>query len=194
MLYPKPAFKALMDRDPASLRSIWEYLRGLGVEELTGQGRVYGGGLYKLKPKELRSLPLRRREQDVQHTVSVPVQTNLFSLLAFPSLQLASLGAESDADTLCVHVMKRNGATVSGEGRGRLFSVWPPSHPSPPAQHDHILVSPYSSSPIISTSSIWRWSPFQTWKNISKAAPWSSIGSEAVSTNQRFSRSRPILR
>jgi len=53
MLYPKPALaKALLDK-PALLKKVWQALDRISDEALMGEGRVYGGGLHKLEPREL---------------------------------------------------------------------------------------------------------------------------------------------
>ena len=36
----------------------WKALQSITIEELKLAGRVYGGGLYKLEPKELANVPL----------------------------------------------------------------------------------------------------------------------------------------
>lgn len=53
LLYPKPALARAMSRDPAVLRRIWEILNTLNPTTILDEGRVYGGGLHKLEPKEL---------------------------------------------------------------------------------------------------------------------------------------------
>ena len=53
MLYPKPALaKALLER-PELLKQVWQPLNQISDEVLMGEGRVYGGGLHKLEPREL---------------------------------------------------------------------------------------------------------------------------------------------
>jgi hypothetical protein len=53
MLYPKPALaKVLLDR-PELLKEVWQALDRISDEALMGEGRVYGGGLHKLEPREL---------------------------------------------------------------------------------------------------------------------------------------------
>lgn len=53
MLYPKPAMaKVLVDR-PELLKKVWQALDRISDEALMGEGRVYGGGLHKLEPREL---------------------------------------------------------------------------------------------------------------------------------------------
>ena len=57
MLYPKPMLAEKAKNDANLMRKVWEYLRNIDSDELLGHGRVYGSGLHKLEPKELRSLP-----------------------------------------------------------------------------------------------------------------------------------------
>lgn len=57
LLYPKPALEQELKKKPELLREIWEKLNRIETEELIGQGRVYGGGLYKLEPRELGNVP-----------------------------------------------------------------------------------------------------------------------------------------
>lgn len=57
MLYPKPAMAEKIATDNTLLKKIWEALNNIGRESLLGNGRVYGGGLHKLEPKELANVP-----------------------------------------------------------------------------------------------------------------------------------------
>lgn len=57
-MYPKPALAAAITRDPSVLRKAWEALSAITPEQLLGEGRVYGGGLHKLEPKELANVPI----------------------------------------------------------------------------------------------------------------------------------------
>ncbi len=57
MLYPRePIEQALLDR-PELKRRVWEYLNQISPQTMLGEGRVYGGGLHKLEPKELGNVP-----------------------------------------------------------------------------------------------------------------------------------------
>lgn len=58
MLYPKPRMIRGMAENPALLEALWRHLNGLDPAALTREGRVYGGGLFKLEPAELARLPL----------------------------------------------------------------------------------------------------------------------------------------
>jgi len=40
------------------LRQIWQTLNRIAPEQLLGEGRVYGGELHKLEPKELGNVPV----------------------------------------------------------------------------------------------------------------------------------------
>lgn len=57
LLYPKP-WVTKADLDGRLLDRVAEQLRKLGATEFTSEGRVYGGGLHKMEPKELARLPL----------------------------------------------------------------------------------------------------------------------------------------
>ena len=57
MLYPQPVLAKQLTRDPAALRLLWQALNDISRETLLGNGRVYGGGMHKLEPKELANVP-----------------------------------------------------------------------------------------------------------------------------------------
>jgi hypothetical protein len=53
MLYPKPALAKMLLEKPELLKEVWQALDRISDEALMGEGRVYGGGLHKLEPREL---------------------------------------------------------------------------------------------------------------------------------------------
>lgn len=57
MLYPKPLLAERLVRDSSAMRRLWQALNTIGRETLFDNGRVYGGGLHKLEPKELANVP-----------------------------------------------------------------------------------------------------------------------------------------
>jgi predicted RNA methylase len=57
MLYPKPVLTRAAAKHPDIMRTVWTFLNDIETDELLGYGRVYGGGLHKLEPKELRGFP-----------------------------------------------------------------------------------------------------------------------------------------
>ena len=58
MLYPTPILARQIACDAGVLRRIWEGLNDISRETLLGNGRVYGGGMHKLEPKELSNVPV----------------------------------------------------------------------------------------------------------------------------------------
>ncbi len=56
MLYPNEPFSCLLESLEMK-RRVWEYLNQICPQVMLGEGRVYGGGLYKLEPKELGNVP-----------------------------------------------------------------------------------------------------------------------------------------
>ena len=56
LLYPKPQYESKM-KEKDVLLNVWRELNSISKESLVDAGRVYGGGLYKLEPKELMNAP-----------------------------------------------------------------------------------------------------------------------------------------
>jgi predicted RNA methylase len=57
LLYPKRALALALAATPEIGQKVWEFLNGIDAATLLGEGRVYGGGLYKMEPKELANVP-----------------------------------------------------------------------------------------------------------------------------------------
>ncbi len=57
MLYPRPSLSKLLKAKPSLNQAVWQALNQIPVAALVGEGRVYGGGLYKIEPKELGNAP-----------------------------------------------------------------------------------------------------------------------------------------
>ena len=60
MLYPKPWMKRELQENPELAVKIWQILQSIPVESLAVEGRVYGGGLHKMEPKELLNAPAEK--------------------------------------------------------------------------------------------------------------------------------------
>lgn len=56
LLYPKPPLAKALEGNANLARKVWEFLNAIKPETLLGEGRVYGGGLYKMEPKELANV------------------------------------------------------------------------------------------------------------------------------------------
>lgn len=57
-MYPTPSLLRLTRDDPALLDRIWRMLNEIDIAHMLGEGRVYGGGLHKLEPRELARVPV----------------------------------------------------------------------------------------------------------------------------------------
>jgi hypothetical protein len=55
-LYPRMNLTEEFKRTPSLKRTIWEMLNGMNADTLHDEGRVYGGGLMKIEPKELMNV------------------------------------------------------------------------------------------------------------------------------------------
>ena len=57
MLYPKSHIARLISEDNNLLKLVWGGLNAITSESFKSEGRVYGGGLHKIEPKEMAKLP-----------------------------------------------------------------------------------------------------------------------------------------
>jgi len=57
MLYPKADLRRALDEKPELAREIWKRLNAISPDTVEGEGRVYGGGLHKVEPRELGNVP-----------------------------------------------------------------------------------------------------------------------------------------
>jgi adenine-specific DNA-methyltransferase len=56
LLYPKPILENKFRENPKLVKLVWDALNNINQESLISEGRVYGGGLYKIEPKELNNV------------------------------------------------------------------------------------------------------------------------------------------
>ena len=59
MLYPKESLARMIANNPPLKKRLWEFLNAICPNVMLGGGRVYGGGLHKLEPKELGNVPAK---------------------------------------------------------------------------------------------------------------------------------------
>ena len=57
MLYPQKSLEKAVAESPQLKRQVWDFLKGIAPKAMLNEGRVYGGGLHKLEPKELGRVP-----------------------------------------------------------------------------------------------------------------------------------------
>ncbi len=69
MLYPKAWLKRELQENPETTVRLWQILQSIPVEILIGEGRVYGGGLHKMEPKELLNAPAENFASLFPHTM-----------------------------------------------------------------------------------------------------------------------------
>jgi adenine-specific DNA-methyltransferase len=53
ILYPKPEVAAVIAKDPEMVAIFFEALNAITEKVMVDEGRMYGGGMYKLEPREL---------------------------------------------------------------------------------------------------------------------------------------------
>lgn len=58
LFYPKPPIKDVVNTQPDFYERVCRALNAVPTEMLVQEGRVYGGGLHKLEPRELANLPV----------------------------------------------------------------------------------------------------------------------------------------
>lgn len=80
-LYPTPLLARELAQEPGLLRKVWNALNELSAGALLGEGRVYGGGLHKLEPRELGNVPAVFI-QDLLPETSIPKKTRQLGLFA----------------------------------------------------------------------------------------------------------------
>jgi len=56
MLYPREPLARYIGGDPERARRVWQALKAIGSAAMIAGGRVYGGGLYKIEPRELTAI------------------------------------------------------------------------------------------------------------------------------------------
>jgi predicted RNA methylase len=53
LLYPHKKIAQYLSLEPSGIRKIWERLNSMNSTSFLAEGRIYGGGLHKIEPKEL---------------------------------------------------------------------------------------------------------------------------------------------
>jgi adenine-specific DNA-methyltransferase len=69
-LYPRGSLKHALSLKPELFPVVHSILLGLRPDQLIDNGRVYGGGLHKLEPKELANLPADDLSNAIEATPS----------------------------------------------------------------------------------------------------------------------------
>jgi hypothetical protein len=80
-MYPTPYLARALARDAGLIRRVWQTLNELTPDQLLGEGRVYGGGLHKLEPRELANVPVPALAALLPHELQPAKQTDLLAEL-----------------------------------------------------------------------------------------------------------------
>ena len=78
MLYPKGQLLETLAKDPGLQRQVFEALQRITPAQFVSEGRVYGGGLHKVEPKELAQIPARAILDGLGSQVVTSRQARLF--------------------------------------------------------------------------------------------------------------------
>lgn len=82
MLYPQRGLVAMLRAHPDRAAIVHQLLSSITADDLRGQGRVYGGGLHKIEPSELRRItaaPLVQHWPELRESVVSARTQSLFS-------------------------------------------------------------------------------------------------------------------
>ena len=81
-MYPTPILLRALAQDKSLLPRVWQLLNQITPSRLLGEGRVYGGGLHKLEPRELANVPVPEIAELLPPSVRPHKQTDLLIRLA----------------------------------------------------------------------------------------------------------------
>lgn len=115
LLYPKPSLVRTLARDPELKRTIWEFLNAISPEELLRNGRVYGGGLHKMEPRELRNVSVDDLIDRLPQLAPQGQQVELF--------EPAFLDEDSQSADLPAFILTTNADELDGLREGETVSA-----------------------------------------------------------------------
>jgi hypothetical protein len=79
MLYPKSRLQEALNNHPELAARVFEALQSVTPGQFISEGRVYGGGLHKVEPKELAQIPARAVFENIDGHVRIERQEKLFA-------------------------------------------------------------------------------------------------------------------
>jgi hypothetical protein len=79
MLYPQGRLRDALNAQPEIQARVFEALKRIKPSELVSEGRVYGGGLHKVEPKELAQIPARVVLESIDTHLRIEQQERLFA-------------------------------------------------------------------------------------------------------------------
>ncbi len=79
MLYPKGRLREALKKQPDLEERVFEALQRITPAQFVSEGRVYGGGLHKVEPKELAQIPAVAVLDCIKAHVSIEKQGSRFA-------------------------------------------------------------------------------------------------------------------
>jgi hypothetical protein len=79
MLYPRDPLRKALERHPEMAARVFQGLQHITPAQMVSEGRVYGGGLYKVEPKELAQIPARSVIESMATHLQFEHQGSLFN-------------------------------------------------------------------------------------------------------------------
>ena len=79
MLYPKSRLQEVLKNHPERAAKVFEALQSVTPGQFISEGRVYGGGLHKVEPKELAQIPARAVLESIDGHFHIERQEKLFA-------------------------------------------------------------------------------------------------------------------
>jgi len=79
MLYPKSSLREALKNHPELEAKVFAALQRITPGQLVAEGRVYGGGLHKVEPKELAQIPAREVLESIAGHIRIERQEKLFA-------------------------------------------------------------------------------------------------------------------
>lgn len=78
MLYPRARLQEALKNHPELEARVFEALQRITISQFVSEGRVYGGGLHKVEPRELAQIPARVVLESIDGHVQIERQEKLF--------------------------------------------------------------------------------------------------------------------
>jgi hypothetical protein len=77
LLYPKGPLRTALEKHPDLAARVFEALQRITPAQLLSEGRVYGGGLHKVEPRELAQIPAGEVIDSIADRISIERQMPL---------------------------------------------------------------------------------------------------------------------
>lgn len=78
LLYPMGRLRQALQNHPDLESRVFEALQRITPDQVLAEGRVYGGGLHKVEPKELAQIPAQTILQAIENHIRIERQQRLF--------------------------------------------------------------------------------------------------------------------